>query len=118
MMARSSSPLAHGLRWSWTMHEAAKHASMTRGSIGVGLALAPSLGWTARRLARFRNRLAAAMMITGAPVMALYRAESPTVRHVVMVLAILWLSMVLPMARLLCLEWQTNRALETARSGH
>ncbi|HVV17232.1 MAG TPA: hypothetical protein VHH90_08525 [Polyangia bacterium] len=58
------------------------------------------------------------MIVTGAPVVALYRAESPTIRHVLMVLAVLWLSMVLPMIRLLCLEGQHNRALEAARSGH
>jgi hypothetical protein len=60
--------------------------------------------------------LGAFMMLTGAPVVALYRAESSAVRRVVAVLAVLCLSMVLPMVRLLCLEWQHNRALESARS--
>jgi hypothetical protein len=84
--------------------------------VGIGLAFRPRLGWTSRRLALFRKLLGAFILVTGAPVVALYRAESSAIRHVLLVLAVLSLSMVLPMVRLLCFEWRHNHRFEAARA--
>jgi uncharacterized protein (DUF983 family) len=72
--------------------------------------------WTAKRLAVFRRRLVALMTVTGAPIVALHRAESPTIRHVLMILALVCLGLVFPLIRVLCVEWHNNRALEAART--
>jgi hypothetical protein len=100
------------------MLQSANNVTLARGPVGIGLVFTPRLDRSSRRLARFRRILGACMIVTGTPVVALYRAESPTIRHALALLAIAWLSMVLPMIRLVCLEWQHNRALEAARSGH
>ena len=65
-----------------------------------------------KRLASFRRVLTALMIVTGAPVLALARAEGPAVKKVVMVLALVWLCMLPPMIRLLWTEWHVRRAAD------
>ena len=70
-----------------------------------------------RRLASSRRLLTFLLVITGAPVLALERSSAPGIRRALMVLACLWLSLALPMLRLLWLEWRNRRRMERLRDG-
>jgi hypothetical protein len=65
--------------------------------------------YEANRLASFRRVLGAFLIILGAPVMALGQSASPTLRHALTILALSWLALVVPMVRLLYLEWHKRR---------
>jgi undecaprenyl pyrophosphate phosphatase UppP len=65
-----------------------------------------------KRLATFRRRLGAALILVGAPVAIFGQAESPAIQHVLTILALIWCALVLPMVRLLCAEWYNTRRIE------
>lgn len=68
-----------------------------------------------RRLAWFRRVLGALLIITGAPAIVLIECGSPILRRATVILALIWLFLVLPMVRLLCLEWRNTRLTERLR---
>ena len=76
--------------------------------------------WRARydgnRLSVFRRRLTAILIATGTPVVVFERSGDPGIRRLLTILAIVWLAMFLPMIRLLCLEWQNRRLIESLQA--
>ena len=61
----------------------------------------------------FRRRVTAVLIAAGTPVVVLERSVDPGIRWLQTILAIVWLAMFLPMIRLLCLEWQNRRLIES-----
>jgi len=68
-----------------------------------------------RRLSWFRRVLGALLIITGAPAVVLIECGGSIFRRATVILALLWLFLVLPMVRLLCLEWRNTRLTERLR---
>jgi hypothetical protein len=66
-----------------------------------------------KRLASFRRILVAMLVAIGAPVAALSRSVDPTIRNVLTILAVVWMFLFLPTVRLLCMEWQNGRTVES-----
>ena len=65
-----------------------------------------------KRLASFRRVLTALLIATGTPVLVLSRSSEPAIRHLLMILTLVWLALLLPTVRLLCTEWQNQRLTE------
>ena len=68
-----------------------------------------------RSLASFRRIIGALLIVIGAPLIVLGQFPNSTTQRAVTLLALLWLFLVLPMVRVLCMEWQNNRLIERLR---
>jgi hypothetical protein len=70
-----------------------------------------------KRLASFRRVLGITLVVVQTPVLVFSRSTDPTVKRLLVALAIIWLALVLPMMRVLFVEWHNRLLLErlTAR---
>jgi hypothetical protein len=69
-----------------------------------------------KRLASFRRVLGALLLATGVPILVLSRSTDSKIRRVLTVLATIWLLLVLPMVRVLVMEWQNRRVTDRLRA--
>jgi hypothetical protein len=96
------------------MHQAESHSPTSQDNEERQRNLSELLHATSegKKLASFRRVLGTLLVITAAPVMVLSRSADPTIRRALTILALVWLAMVLPMVRLLCVEWQNRRVVD------
>jgi hypothetical protein len=69
-----------------------------------------------KRLASVRRGLGGLLIIVGTPVVVLSHSTDPTIRRALMLLAFVWLFLLLPVIRLVCMEWHTLRLTENLRA--
>jgi hypothetical protein len=71
--------------------------------------------YEAKRVASFRRALGGVLMVLGTPVVIFSRSTDPTIKHALTILAFVWVALVLPMVRLLFLEWHNRRRTDDLR---
>ena len=74
-------------------------------------------GCNSRRLAFFRRMLTALLLLTQAPVLVLSHSVSPSAHSIRTMCAVVWLCLLLPLARVQYVEWRYRQFLESLRTG-